>query len=132
MADPNTIAIRVPTSVAHDFCLFWKDLRLAEGLDADQDLRVDEGVEVEPFDAVAMVEWIVPIVQATTPLITGILGYLIAKRGEIDITLPGRRVVAKNMTPSQAREYMQMLDEAGSDAKTADSGNSEDDSDDPA
>ena len=136
MSDEATVAIRVPTSVAHDFHLFWKDLRLAEGLGSERDLRVDDGVEVEPFDAVAMVEWIVPIAEATAPLITGVLGYLIARRGEIDITLPGRRIKAKNITPSQAREFVQMIDGAGggtgTNRETTDASDTGDDSDDAA
>ncbi|MBI1246909.1 hypothetical protein GC197_03585 [bacterium] len=109
MFDQNSIVLRVPADLAPSFKSHWKDLRSAEGLAPDYDLN--EGIEVEPFDAAALIEWIVPLGPIIVPVIAAALGYVVATRGEIIVKKKdGTEVRIKNMTPSQAREMLETIE----------------------
>lgn len=92
-----------------DFTDLWKDIRLQEGLEQTFDLS--DPVESDNFDGVGFVEWVVPITKAIAPLITGLFGYLVAKRGEIEIDRDGTKIRMKNMKASQLKEIIAALDE---------------------
>jgi hypothetical protein len=80
MAD---VLIRVPAEFEHEFTTLWKQLRLFEGLDSSADL--DNRESVDRFDGHALAEWVVTLSSAVTPLVTAVLGYLAARRGEVVI-----------------------------------------------
>ncbi|MCH8488963.1 MAG: hypothetical protein LAT81_03395 [Oceanicaulis sp.] len=81
-AKSNVILISVPKAQAHEFEHVWKDLRLADGLTPEHDLK--EPIEIENFDGAVLVQWLVDVTTAVVPIITGMLGYLIAARGEFE------------------------------------------------
>lgn len=101
------IIVRVPSEFAHDFQTHWKLLRQAEGLGSDADLRESE--EIERFDGVGLVEWILPLVDALTPVVTAALGYLVARRGEVEIVDGDRTEKYKNLSPSEIERVRKSL-----------------------
>ncbi len=108
MTKPLEVRVRVPSDQAHAFALHWKDLRIAEGLSAQYDLG--KPVQAENFDGTALVEWVVPVVAASAPVITAVLGYLIASRGELEIERDGKKIKLKNIKPSKLKELLEIID----------------------
>jgi hypothetical protein len=103
-----SVTLRIPEEWTNELKVFWRQLRIIDGASSDLDL-VDE-VPVEPFDGQALSEWLVPLTQASTPILTGILGYLVARKGELEIHDGDKRRKFKNMSPSQIREVMDILE----------------------
>lgn len=114
MSDPNTVLIRVLLEDANNFRQLWKDMRVADAL--DQSLDLDTPVETENFDGAAMAEWVVPILKVATPIITGVLGFLIARRGELEITRNGQMIKMKGIKPSQLKEIIALIDQSAEDS----------------
>jgi len=105
----SEIVIRIPADVAGDFQTFWKDLRVAEALDQSNDLG--EPVLSDNFDGGAVAAWVVLITPYIAPVITAIFGYLIAKRGELEIQKGDTTIRMKNLKPSQVKEFLAAIDE---------------------
>lgn len=113
MENTNTVVLRVPLEEQSSFVFMWRELRMAEGLQPDFDLP--QPVETANFDGGAMAEWVMHITQAATPIITGIFGFLVARRGEIEIERHGQKIKMKGMKPSQLNEVIKILDAPPSD-----------------
>lgn len=100
----SEVLIRVPAEDAADFRLLWSQLRMAEGLPPALDLH--GGERLERFDAAALVEWVVTLAPVATPIVTAVLGYLVARRGEIEVRAGSNVLKFKNMTPRQIEDAM--------------------------
>lgn len=103
-----TMILSVPKGEAREFARIWKELRLADGLEPRHDL--DDQVEVENFDGAVVVQWIVEMSGAIAPILTGMLGFLIAARGEIEYEKDGEKIRIKNLKPSQIKEVLKIID----------------------
>lgn len=104
----NFVLIRLPHENGSEFRQLWKDIRLQEGLNSDADLP--DAIESDNFDGSSFVEWAVPLLDSITPIVTCLVGYLVAKRGEIEIERNGSKVKMKNMKASQLEKVIQALD----------------------
>lgn len=104
----NHCLIRLPQHTDVEFTSLWKDLRIIEGLDSSHDLS--QPIQSENFDGTSLVEWIVPISTSIAPIITGLFGYIVAARGEIEIERNGTRIKMKNMKASQLSEIIRHID----------------------
>ncbi|MER8788039.1 hypothetical protein NKH71_09255 [Mesorhizobium sp. M0983] len=105
MADGKLdVLLRVPKHIGREFAEHWDEIRAAEGISPDHKLRDSD--DVERFDAGAMVEWLVPLTNAVGPIITGVLGYLVAKRGEIEIG----EMKFKNISVADIKEIITFID----------------------
>ncbi|MER9936515.1 hypothetical protein [Mesorhizobium sp. M0088] len=109
MANDVSVLIRVPKHIAKAFAGHWDEIRAAEGIPPD--FVLPQADEVERFDAGAMAEWLVPLTSAVGPIITGVLGYLVAKRGEIEIG----EMKFKNISVSDIKEIITFIDKRGKD-----------------
>lgn len=105
----SDIVIRVPADVVGDFLMHWKDMRIAEALDSDNDLG--EPVLSDNFDGGAVAAWVVSVSPYTAPIITAIFAYLVAKRGELEIQKGETTIRMKNLKPSQLKEFLAVIDE---------------------
>lgn len=103
-----TIAISIPTDHADQFRQLWKELRLAEALDPDNDLG--DPIEIGNFDGATLVQWAVELKPLLVPLVTASLTYLITSRGEFEYEKDGEKIRFKNLKPSQVREVLALLD----------------------
>lgn len=101
----DEIIIRIPVESKHGFSSFWKEVRSAEGYNSDSDLK--EAEELSRFDGASLAEWVLPLTEALPAILTGVLGYLVARRGEIEID--GMKF--RNVTAKQVREILAILDE---------------------
>ncbi|WP_299632074.1 hypothetical protein [uncultured Roseobacter sp.] len=101
--------VRVPADVAGDFQVFWKDLRVAEAL--DQDIDLGEPILSDNFDGAAVAAWVVSISPYIAPVITAVFGYLVAKRGELEIQKGDTTIRMKNLKPSQLKEFLAAIDD---------------------
>ncbi|WP_162915175.1 hypothetical protein [Desertibaculum subflavum] len=100
----HSVLVRVPQEWEPDFRQFWKHLRMAEGLPATYDLQTPQ--LVDRFDGAALAEWIVPLAEHGSALVGVVLGYLIARRGEIEI---GDKKF-KNISIQNVKEILNILD----------------------
>ena len=89
--------------------IFWKDLRIAEGLDLEDDL--DEPMASDNFDGAALSAWIMTMTPLITPLLGVIFGFLISKRGEIEIHSEGKVIKMKNIKPSQLNDFLKVIND---------------------
>lgn len=105
----TNIIIRLPTDSAASFMIFWKDLRIAEGLDLEDDL--DEPMASDNFDGAALSAWIMTMTPLITPLLGVIFGFLISKRGEIEIHSEGKVIKMKNIKPSQLNDFLKVIND---------------------
>lgn len=103
------VLIKLPNNHREEFSSLWKDLRISEGLDSSFDLAA--AAQSENFDGSEFTEWLVPLVSASTPLITALLGYIAAIRGEIEIERKGTRLKMKNMKASQLAEIIKAIND---------------------
>jgi hypothetical protein len=78
-----TLAIRLSQEHSNEFRQFWREIRIASGYPANVDLAEPE--EVARFDGAALAEWIPLLTDAVKTIMPAILGYIIAKRGEVEI-----------------------------------------------
>lgn len=101
------IVIRIAKVDAGDLTSLWDEVRAAEGLPPSEMLPEPE--ELERFDAGALAEWVIELTQNSTPIITGVLGYLVARRGEVEIG--GMKF--KNMSIKQIKEIIKYMDDRG-------------------
>jgi len=102
------VVIKLPKDSQNDFQSLWKDIRLQEGLDPSEDLS--EPVESENFDGAQLVEWLISLSPSSTNIITGLFGYMVARRGEIEIERNGTRIKMKNMKISHLKDVIKALD----------------------
>ncbi|RWM39907.1 hypothetical protein [Mesorhizobium sp.] len=100
----DDVLLRVPKHLGREFSEHWDEIRAAEGIPPHYKLPAPD--DVERFDAGAMVEWLVPLTSAVGPIITGVLGYLVAKRGEIEIG----EMKFKNISVSDIKDIIIFLD----------------------
>jgi hypothetical protein len=105
----SELVIKLPADVAAEFLTFWKDLRVAEGL--DQEIDLGEPVLSDNFDGAAVAAWVISISPVVAPVLTAIFGYLIAKRGELEVQKGDTTIRMKNLKPSQVKEYLATIDE---------------------
>ncbi|MER8833175.1 MULTISPECIES: hypothetical protein [unclassified Mesorhizobium] len=103
-----TISISIPTDHAGEFRQLWKELRLADALDLQNDLG--DPIEVGNFDGANLVQWVVELKPILVPLVTASLTYLITSRGEFEYEKDGEKVRFKNLKPSQVKEILALLD----------------------
>jgi hypothetical protein len=76
----------------------------------DYDIDLQDPIEVENFDGATMVQWVVAITPAVTPIFTAAIGYLVASRGEIEVERDGEKVRIKNLKPSRIKEVLEIFD----------------------
>ena len=100
----NPIIIRIPTESSHAFRSFWGEIRSAEGFTSEFNLPRPE--EVSRFDGASLSEWIIPLSHAVSPILTCVLGFLVARRGEIEID--GKKF--RNVTAKQVRQILRLVD----------------------
>lgn len=105
---PNVVLISIPRTEAREFERIWKELRLADGLSPEHDLK--DAVEIENFDGAVLVQWLVDVTAAVAPIITGMFGFLIAARGEFEYEKGGEKIRIKNLKPSQIKEILEIID----------------------
>ncbi|MER9298641.1 hypothetical protein NKI38_19415 [Mesorhizobium sp. M0621] len=103
-----TISISIPTDHAGEFQQLWKELRLADALDLQNDLG--DPIEVGNFDGANLVQWVLELEPILVPLVTASLTYLITSRGEFEYEKDGEKVRFKNLKPSQVKEVLALLD----------------------
>lgn len=103
-----TISISIPTDYANEFRQLWKELRLADALDLQDDLG--DPIEVGNFDGANLVQWVLELKPILVPLVTASLTYLITSRGEFEYEKDGEKIRFKNLKPSQVKEVLALLD----------------------
>lgn len=109
---PETVILRVPAETRAEFEEHWKALRFADALSPDEDLSGCE--HLDRFDGIAFAEWIIPLTKTIAPLVTAALGYIMARKGEVEIRAKGREWKFRNLSPSQIKEVMEAMNEAQS------------------
>lgn len=105
----SNLVLRVPADVAGEFQSFWKDLRVAEAL--DQEIDLERPVMSDNFDGAAVAAWVVSISPYVAPIVTAVFGFLVAKRGELEIQKGDTTIRMKNLKPSQLKEFLAAIDE---------------------
>ncbi|WP_170359695.1 hypothetical protein [Ruegeria arenilitoris] len=103
------LIIRVPADVAAETRSFWKDLRVAEALEPESDLG--EPIHSDNFDGTALAAWVVPLASSIAPILAAVFGFLVAKRGELEIQKGDTTFRMKNIKPSQFREFLAAIDD---------------------
>jgi hypothetical protein len=103
-----SISLSVPADHRDQFRQHWKELRLAEALDPEYDLG--DPTEIENFDGGTLVQWVLQLQPAVTPIIVAGLTYLITSRGEFEYEKDGEKVRFKSLKPSQVKEVLALLD----------------------
>ena len=101
------ILIKLPKEFAGDARAFWKELRVADALPPESDLPDPD--TVDRFDGAALAEWVVPISETLKPLIAAFLGYLVARKGEVEIRNGKEVHKFRNMTPRQIGKVMEIV-----------------------
>jgi hypothetical protein len=76
---------------------------------------------MDRFDGSTLAEWAVPISEALKPLIGAFLGYLVARKGEVEIRDGNKMHKFRNMTPRQIKKITGILEDQriNHSAKTA-------------
>lgn len=100
----DSILIRVPKESGYDFRVHWSELRLVEGITSEHELGDSD--EISQFDGATLAEWIIPLSEAITPILTCVLGFVVARRGEIEIN--GMKF--KNVTSKQVKEILEVIE----------------------
>ena len=103
------IVLRVPSDLAGDFQIFWKELRVAEALDPEVDLV--KPITSDNFDGAAAAAWVLEITPYLAPVLSAVFIYLVAKRGELEIQKGATTIRMKNLKPSQLKEFLAAIDE---------------------
>ena len=95
--------MRIAKAYAGELTSLWDEIRGVEGIDPEYMLANPQ--EVERFDAATAVEWIVQLTESAGPILTGVLGYLVAKKGEVEID--GMKF--KNMSVRDIEKIIQII-----------------------
>lgn len=103
----EAITLRLPAEARNEFILFWKELRLSDGLPPEDDLKEPE--VVERFDGGGLVEWIIPRSKKIIAVLIAALGLLAAKRGEFEYRKGKEVWKFRNMTPKQIMEIREIF-----------------------
>tara|TARA_R110002111_G_C5999385_1_gene372956 strand:- start:2442 stop:2771 length:330 start_codon:yes stop_codon:yes gene_type:complete len=104
----TNVVIRIPEEWSDEFVNLWRQLRLIDGGDVELDLG--PGDSVEPFDGQAFAEWVIILSDSSIPIMTAILGFLVAKRGECEISSEDKVYKFKSMKTSKIREVMDIIE----------------------
>lgn len=99
--------IQIPSESAASFQSFWKDIRIAEGLDGGVDLG--DPIAADNFDGGAVAAWIISATPMINHIISSAFSFLVATRGEIEITSGDRSIKFKNIKPSQLKEFLDVV-----------------------
>ncbi len=110
MTDAVTIKLIVPETESGKISAVWRELRIAEGLSAEFDLKQPQ-IRMN-FDTASMAQWTLQALPIVTPMLVAIFGYLIAARGELTVERGGEKITMKNLKPSQVRDLMKELDKS--------------------
>ncbi|MEP3232264.1 MAG: hypothetical protein ABJO30_05505 [Hyphomicrobiales bacterium] len=105
----SIIVLKVPSDLTSNFRDHWKDMRIAEALDPEVDLG--EPVLLDNFDGAAVAAWTVSMSPYIAPIVTAVFGYLVAKRGELEIQKDDTTIRMKNLKPSQLKQLLAAIDE---------------------
>jgi Mg2+/Co2+ transporter CorC len=100
----DQVVIRISKTFASEFASMWDEIRSVEGFDAEEMLEKPQ--EMERFDAATVVEWVVQLTDAVGPILTGVLGYLVAKKGEVEID--GMKF--KNISVNDIKKIIEILE----------------------
>jgi len=116
MATTDPIAIiRVSDEWTGELFNQWRLLRASEGLEPDADLAKPE--TMSRFDGATLVEWALDLTKDISPILTGILGFLVARNGEVEFRKGDRIYKFRNLRANQIRQVMNVIDELSSDSK---------------
>ncbi|NVJ91537.1 MAG: hypothetical protein HWE34_07755 [Methylocystaceae bacterium] len=101
----NFVVIRLPEEKTDDFTQIWEELRIATGYSVNDKLPKPE--QTEGFDALTLTEWLIPLYEHSSTLISAILGYLIARKGEVQIG----KYKFKNMSATDIEKILKIIKE---------------------
>lgn len=99
----SDVIIRLPEENSGDLRELWREARIASGYAVNYDLENPE--LAERFDAAALAEWLVPMAEHVPALLSAVLGYLVAKRGEVEFG-PYK---FKNMSAEDIEKIIQLV-----------------------
>jgi len=89
--------------------VFWKDLRVSEALEQSVDLP--KPILSDNFDGASWASWTLELSKAIAPIVTLIFGFVVAKRGELEITKGDKTIRMKNLKPSQLKEFLEIIND---------------------
>ncbi|WP_341363754.1 hypothetical protein P8T57_16850 [Thalassospira sp. SN3W] len=95
--------VRIPSEHTHEFEQFWKEIRISSGYNLQTDLVNPE--QSERFDANALTEWVIPLYEHSSTLIAAVLGYLVARKGEVEVG----KYKFKNMSAEDIQKIVEVL-----------------------
>lgn len=107
MTTPSAI-IRMPSEYETELTDLWKEIRIASAFGPETDLGVAE--QCERFDAATLTEWVVPLLDHSSSIVTAILGYLVARRGECEVG----EYKFKNMSADDIEKIVRLMKEVAS------------------
>ncbi len=103
----STFTVRIPEENQVELILHWKQLRLVEGLSPEFDLT--GGEMLDRFDGTALIEWVMPASEAILPILTAVLGFLSARRGEVEYTTGDKSWKFRNVRPRDIERITHIL-----------------------
>ncbi len=107
MLPSETITMRIDSAHRGAFEELWKEFVSLEVAGPEADLG--SASETRGADGAWLYQWTVQMAPEVVPIVTAILGFLIAKRGEIEITSKGQKLKFKNMKPRQIAEVLELI-----------------------
>lgn len=107
------VIIRIPAEFGEEFRRFWSELRVSDSLPPEFELGAP--AEIAKFDGQSLYEWLIPVAQTIAPVISAVLGYLAAKKGEVEIRSKENILKFKNLTPKQIAAVVDALDRTTKD-----------------
>jgi hypothetical protein len=110
MTTDNILVIRVPAEFTDEFLMVWNALAIVEK--EDRKLVADDLAIARRADAASIAQAMVPLLQASAPIVTGVLGYLVARRGEVEIVLNGNTYKFKQLSGDEIKTVLQLIKSA--------------------
>ncbi|WP_041927037.1 hypothetical protein [Methylocystis sp. SC2] len=107
MEESDLIVLRIPAEFKDEFLKLWNSL--AEMQDCTSQLSAGDIAVASRGDAVNIMQAIVPLVQVSAPIVTGMLGYIIARRGEVEIVKNGNTYRFKSINKDDMKAIVDMF-----------------------
>ena len=112
----SEIILRVPVADARETARRWSELLEKHSL--GNEFELSDGISTQGFSGAEVVEWAVPAVAALTPIVTAVIGYLIARaNGEVEYSDGERTYKFRNLTPEKAKEFLALFREREGDGE---------------
>ena len=100
--------LRVSATEESDITRLWSDLCDKHNLESEHALA--DGITTQGFSGVDVVEWVIPMAEALTPIVTAVIGYLAANRsGEIEFSDGVKSYKFRKLTPEEAEKFLTLF-----------------------